>query len=324
MPAEPIKLVYSSYRPLDSYPEIKFQEWAQTIMEETEGRVQIEIVGNEELGKAVDHMDMVINGVCDIAAPMPTYTPGRFPLHDIQGIPMLMPSAEVAGRVYNELFNKYCLETEMKDIKLLFVFTLSPIQFTSTKPIKTLEDMKGLKFNAAAGGLQPKMLEAIGCEVVDLPGATKKYGYIKEGKLDVTPYTWLGILEFKLHEVTKYRTKVDYQTKCYLCAMNLKKWNSLPPDIQKIINKHTGPDISAKNGKGLDAEQAAARVELEAYDKKVGNPPIYDMPQSERKRFIEAFEPVTKQWVEELEAKGLPGKQYYAECLKLVEKYSKK
>lgn len=323
MSKEPIKLVYSSYRPLYSYPEVAFQKWARNIMKETKGRVQIEIIGNEQLGKAVDHMDMLINGACDLAAPMPTYTPGRFPLHDIQGIPMLMPSAEVGGRVYNELFNKYCLNTEMKDIKLLFVFTLAPIQFTSTKPIKTLEDMKGLKFNVSAGGLQPKMLEAIGCQCVDLPGATKKYGYIREGRIDVTPFNWLGILEFKLNEVTKYRTKLNYQTKCYLGAMNLKKWNSLPPDIQKVFNKNIGPDISAEVGKGFDAEQIAARKELEAYDQKVGNPPIYDMPQSERMRFIKAFEPVTLEWVKELEAKGLPGKQYYADCLNLVEKYSK-
>ena len=74
---------------------------------------------------------------------------------------------------------------------------------------------------------------------------------------------------------------------------------------------------------GFDNAEAKYYNDLVAYDKKVGNPDHYLLPDTEFQRWVEATKPVHERLIAELEAKGLPGKSFYQETLRLVEKYSK-
>lgn len=327
---KPIKLVYSAFRPMNSTPEVLTVEWTKKVEEATGGRVIIETVSGAKLGAAEEHMDMVQAGVlCQIASPWPSYsTPGRFPMADIQSIPMLSPSGEVTGRALHELYTEYCVPREFKHIKLLFLCPLASTQLISNKPVRKLEDWKGLKVHATSGIMKDGYM-ALGANVININKlykvipASAKYEAYKDGKMDASIFTWSGVLEFGLEKIAKYRTKCDYINKTWVVVMNLKTFNSLPPDIQKIIDDLSGPEQSAYIGRCIDAEQEEARLKLEAIDKENGNPPIYDLPKAERERWKQALKPAVDRWIANLEKDGLPGKEYYNRALDLIAKYSK-
>ena len=63
--------------------------WAKMVEDKSGGRLKITIYPGSTLGKAVDHFDMVKNGIADVGFTTPGYTPGRFPLISVTELPGL-------------------------------------------------------------------------------------------------------------------------------------------------------------------------------------------------------------------------------------------
>ena len=100
--------------------------------------------------------------------------------------------------------------------------------------------------------------------------------------------------------------------------MNKNTWNSLSPDLQKIVTDVTNemmPDTLCRAVSG-EMEQGISIT------KELGHE-IIDVSPEERARWIEASRPAWETWVKNMETKGLPGREVLNEALRLVEEYSK-
>jgi len=83
------------------------------------------------------------------------------------------------------------------------------------------------------------------------------YDFLKGGELDYAFYAYqpmvsgIGKVEDKkdFASVTRYRTHCNIMTKGWPVLMDIRTWNKLPVDIQQIINKLSGPECSAWQGK---------------------------------------------------------------------------
>ena len=102
-----------------------------------------------------------------------------------------------------------------------------------------------------------------------------------------------------------------------MMIMNLKTWNKLPPDIQKIFE-----DLSPWFA------QEAIKMDL-GYEgmvigqaKEMGHKFIYPTP-NEMQQWIDAVQPVHEKWIKETEEKGLPARAVYEEAKRLVKEYGK-
>jgi len=198
----------------------------------TNGKVKVTYFGGATLGAPPDHLDMIKKGIADIGWINPSFTPGVFPLTDIRNLPFLYPSPEVAAKVFwrqQEVLNPI----EYKDVKVLWTFPNSLMELsTAKKPIKTLEDLKGLKFGETeplaaqtdiAMGLVPQVMQE-----------TEIYTALGNGMLDGRFQEYNGLLTWKCGEVTKYRVdNVRIATHQNIIIMNLEKYNSLPADVKK-------------------------------------------------------------------------------------------
>jgi TRAP-type C4-dicarboxylate transport system substrate-binding protein len=107
--------------------------------------------------------------------------------------------------------------------------------------------------------------------------------------------------------------------------MNLKAWNELPPDIQKIFDEASGLNYTLFCGKTFDALDLEYRATLEKYLKGKGLPPVYDLPKDEKTRWVEAVQVVYENWMKDLEEKGLgeQAKAMVADAKALVKKFAK-
>jgi TRAP-type C4-dicarboxylate transport system substrate-binding protein len=101
--------------------------------------------------------------------------------------------------------------------------------------------------------------------------------------------------------------------------MNPKKFNSLPPDLQKIIED---------SGKVWADEQAKLDFPLQKtavdFCKGKNHTLTYLTPKQIKVWYDLVKKPIHDQWIKEAEAKGLPAKALYKETLKLIKKYQKK
>ena len=125
------------------------------------------------------------------------------------------------------------------------------------------------------------------------------------------------LFTYKWGDVIKYVNLIPMTRPPMATIMNLQKWNSLPPDIQKIMNDMIPEitDIADKN-QVLSYKDAIARA-----PKELGTT-FHRPSKDEIARWTAVDKPVQDKFIADLEAKGMPGKQFYADYLALEQKYS--
>src|SRR5699024_579209 len=84
------------------------QPWAERVMEQSEGRLAIEIYPSMQLGGAAPSLiDQVSDGVVDLAWTLPGYTAGRFPVSEAFELPFMPASAEATSPALCEFYFEY-------------------------------------------------------------------------------------------------------------------------------------------------------------------------------------------------------------------------
>ena len=321
--ASPIQLKLSHAYPEKSLFNMAIiQPWIKEIENASNGRIQITNYAAQTLSKMPNAYDDLVSGMSDLAVVATGMTPGRFPMSEIDTLPMLFPSGEITGRVYHELMAKYAFDKEFKEVRFLYALPLPPAQLSMRKPVKTLEDLKGLTLRIE-GKVEGKTFEALGAGGV-MVNLMELYGSLERGLVDGAAFVPNGMLIFGIHKITKYRVKADLFCRAFPMLMNKDKFNSLPQDIQKVLEDHSGIPYSIRWGKITDGVQVSSLKEIAAYDQQAGNPGFYDLPEEEKARWKKRVMPIWDEWVQEKEAKGLPAKAMLDEAISLIDKYSER
>ena len=317
-PAEPIEIIISSPNPAPSGAGVAIDAFAKELEEVTNGRIKATVYHGGALGKGVEQYDLAVTGTADIALSNIEYYPGRFPLHEVCALPLLLPKdAMSAGKVLTATHEKFPeMQREFNDVKFVGWSGLaSRVIHTAKKPVRTVDDFKGLKIRAT-GSISSATIEAMGAiPVVMAP--TEVYTALERGTLDGVVWEWEGFHAFKLEEVAKYTTLVDVNTTAHFAVMNRAKYEGLPPDIREAIDTVMGIAFAKLYAGTMD------RMGNEAFDmiKAGGKQEFYTPPAVEKERFVNAAMPVTEKWVTDMEAKGLPGKEFLEYITQLSAQY---
>jgi len=316
-PAKPIELKFSMWNSLQHsmYVEV-YAPLAKQLEERTQGRVKLIFYPGEALGRTKDHYDLAVRGIADIAPFIHGMTPGRFPLAGVMELPIGVPSGKIGSRVMWELYEKY-MKQEYQGVKILQLKTNEPGQIQMGKKlVKSLADMKGLRLRSP-GPQQTSLLRSWGVSPLQIQ-VTDLYDALQKGMADGALLPFSAIQDFKLFDVLKCHTVSNSYVMTAGLAMNLKTWNKLPPDVQKIFDELTGLKISEYGGAQNDRHSQLALEEI----KRAGDQ-VYELPAAERKMWMDKAQPICGAWIADMEKKGLPGKKVYQEAVLLIEKYSK-
>jgi TRAP-type C4-dicarboxylate transport system substrate-binding protein len=126
-----------------------------------------------------------------------------------------------------------------------------------------------------------------------------------------------------VQELTKFHAEFDpaggaLYTTTFVMAMNKAKYNSLPPDLKKVIDNNSGLATSAWLGKVQQAGDAAGRKT--ASDR---NNVIFTVGAEEAQEFRRKSRPIEVDWVEDMNKKGFDGKKLLETARSLIEKNTK-
>jgi TRAP-type transport system periplasmic protein len=299
-----------------------FNPWTEAIEKASGGRVKITHYAGESLVKAKDMYDAVAYGVCDIGLFDPAEVAGRFPVIEFDTLPFIFPNAEVGVQVYWDILHKYNVEPQMKGVKLLCAATIAPSHYAGNKPVQSIADFKGMRVRTA-GRTESWLIEALQGTPIEI--ATSDLGTALERKLvDSCFLTWSAIASFGVKDVTKYHIECSIFSRTWPIVMNKKAFDSLPPDLQKVIMDCSGPKNSAAYSAENEKLAGGAKNAIAGTNKKVGNPPIHTLTAEEAGVWKSSVFPVWDKWASEMEAKKLPGKAIIGDINNLVQKYSAK
>ncbi|MBA7507197.1 Solute-binding protein [subsurface metagenome] len=313
-PAKTIELTYSNFFPPTHYHSILAEEWIKEIEARTNGRVEITYYPGGSLTPAPKVYDGVVEGISDIGMSCLAYTMGRFPACELVDLPHGYASGWVATKVANDFYKEF-QPAELNDTHPLYFHAHGPgVVFTTKKPVRKLEDMKGLVLRSTGTGC--KIAEALGAEGYGA-GKGEAYELMSKGVTDgeLTPREVL--IGWGEEEIVKYITldlDVAYTTDMFV-VMNNDKWNALPKDIQDVFTE-VSEDWIEKHGKVWDYYDAVAVDYWLDYREKMGDPgEIIELPPEEMARWVEAAKVVKETYMDEKRAMGLPVEDYEAYLL---------
>jgi TRAP-type C4-dicarboxylate transport system substrate-binding protein len=312
---KPVELKFSSWvAPVHGHHTGVMVPWAKMLEDKSGGRLKVTIYPGSTLGKAADHYDMVKDGIADLGFTVPGYTPGRFPLITALELPGLFKSSRGGSLAVMSIFDKY-FKNEFKDVKVLWFWVHPPGHFhLARKQVKVLEDLAGLKIRAATPMLT-NMVKTLGAIPVSIP-APDTYTALERGTVDGTIFPWEAISSFKIAEVLKYHVASGLYVAPLFTLMNQKKYDSLPADLRKVIDDHSGSWGAEFNGTVWDKNEL---VGIEAIKKAGGT--IYTLPPEERQRWAARLKPIEDEWVKSMDAKGLPGRQLLQDLREAIKRY---
>ncbi len=308
--AQVIKLTLADQNPATGWgPVHALQPWAKKVEEATKNRVKIDIFPAQTLAKGPDIFNAVKSGVADMGWCWHGYWPDMTPLSDVITLPGLpSKSAEQGSEVLWKLYERFpAIQREYKDVHMLQLWTGDPrFLITSKKQVKTMEDIKGLKIRTA-GGPPTEQMKALGAVPVLIP-MPETYQSLDKGVVDGLDISWEATNSYRLYEVAKYYTFAPLTTTYFSMVMNRQKWESLPKDLQQAITSVSGLEAAKFWGRNFFDTVEAAVVENA---KKGGYTLVkYVLPPEEGERWVKASaEPIWKEWVKKMEAKGRPEAQ---------------
>lgn len=314
--AKAIELSYSIFFP-PSHIQCKTAiNWAREIEKQTNGKVKITVYPAGSLTNAPQVYEGVVNGISDIGMSCLAYTRGRFPLLEGLDLPLGYPNGLVATKIATEMVKKY-KPTEVADTQVLYIHGHGPGILATKKPIRKLDDIKGLKVRAT--GLSAKIVQTLGGTPVAM-SQPETYEALQKGVVEATFCPIETLKGWKQGEVIDYITDssvIGYTTAMFV-VMNKKKWDSLPVDIQKIFSEVSSQWI-IKHGKAWEqADEEGLQFVKEL------NREIIPLSQDEQQKWKYTVQSILDEYIAKTKEKNLPGEAFVQDIQKLIIKYSKK
>jgi TRAP-type C4-dicarboxylate transport system substrate-binding protein len=305
-PAQVITLTYSNFFPPTHLHSILAEQWIKEIEQRTNGQVKITYYPGGSLTPAPKIYDGVVQGISDIGMSAMAYSVGRFPASELIDLPHKYPNGWVATKVANDFYQKF-KPAEFNDVKVLYFHAHGPgVIFTTKKPVRKLEDMKGLVIRST--GVGAKIVEALGASGY---GAAQGEAYelMSKGVIDGS-FTPREVLKgWKQAEVVKYVTgcyDVGNTTGMFV-VINKSKWDALPASVQKVFTE-VSQDWIEKHGMVWDYYDEEA---ISYFSSLGGGREVIQLSPQEMARWVAtAVDPLINAYLSEKSAKGLPAADY--------------
>ena len=291
-----ITLKFASYMPPASAQSKLCEEFNAELERRTGGAVKIEFFPGGSLLKAPAIVKGVETGIADIGLSHIEYTPGRFPVMEAAELPLGYPSGWVANQIMDDFYNTF-KPKEFDNFKIMWFHANTPSMLMTTKPVRKLEDIKGLLIRAP--GILGDVIRALGGTPAPTP-VMETYDAISKGVLQGAFLGGEAAKNFRIGEVVKYITDTWQVGNSYpfFVMMNKKKYNSLPANIKTVFDNLCG-EYRQLFALMWNAQDFEAKI----FSKSKGVEYI-DLSPEESKKWVKAVEPVIENYVQRMITKG--------------------
>jgi len=299
-------------------PKLVLDVWADNVEAASDGRIKIDRYPSMQLGgRPPELMDQAIDGVADIVWTVVGYTPGRYPRTEVFELPFMMTNARAASSAYWQMFEKYMKDTEFKDVKILGTWVHGPGMLHVNKEVRTPADMEGLKIRGGSRMVNI-LLEKMGATPVGMPVPAVPEG-LSKGVIDGTTIPWEVTAALKVPELVGNHTEFEgnaLYTLTFVLAMNKDRYESLPADLQKVIDDNSGLEFSIfAGGTQSDADGPARQLAVDN-----GNN-IITVSGADLDAWRDVSQPIYDEWVADMDSKGIDGQALIDEARALMEAY---
>lgn len=269
------------------------QYFAELVEKKSNGRIKVEVYPSGQLYGDKEEMEALVANNAQFIAPSSTKFVSLDPAFQIFDIMFLFPTEDSVAKFFKdpEGGQKLLKRLEAKGlVGLGFIPSGFKHWFNSKKPIHSPDDLKGMKWRAAAGGVLTEQYAAMGSTSVSIPFG-EVYTALQLKTVDGSENSPANIFTQKYFEVQKYLTISNHGRFDYTVATSKKFMDSLPEDLRKVVKE--AMDEAMDYGIKVNNEENEGYLEQ---IKATGKMEVNELTPQEREAFIKAVQPVWEKW----------------------------
>jgi len=278
------------------------------------GKIKVETTWSQTVHSAREGRKAVRTGLSDHAPCFSLYTARDYDMVGGLGLPFLFNNSHEAVATAESLYPKYLKEEfEKYQVLIMREAHTSPYNLYNNKPVRTLDDVQGMKVRAG-GGTHSAIVNALGATQVGMP-APDIYPAMQRKTIDGIHFNDAAALTFRLNEVAKYRTLNGFNVLTVEYCLSKDFFDDLPADLQVVVNNW---------GRQMAIAEAVGFYDyggVEAVEKMGELTGLETVKLTDIDRWKEAVAGVEKKWIDDTNAKGLPGSEFIAAVKETAKKY---
>jgi TRAP-type transport system periplasmic protein len=226
-------------------------EMAENIAEKTDGRVEIDVFPNSQLGSETEMLEQVKMGTMESAAIMIGSMQSLDMRMAIEDLPYMWKDIDHARAAYDGEFGDYLADImDEQGMKKIGYVEWGFRHITNNKkPIVKPEDVEGLKIRVAQSKLRIDAFE----ELKALPTAmafSEVYGALQQGALDAQENPLANIVAPKFDEVQEYLSLTGHFYNTIMMVIDNGTWDKISEEDQQIIldeSARISKEVQVKN-----------------------------------------------------------------------------
>ena len=254
-------------------------------------------------------------GLADIGIITSPFHPDKIPFFNISYVtPLVTADIGLVARTVDELVEKYPeLQQQWDDFNQVFLTAAGAIdtyQVLMNEPIETLEDFRGKKICGV--GLNLRYVQGLGSAAVS-SNLGDFYNNISTGLTDGTVAWAEAAVAYKLYEVAPYMIDVRLgAVTSKVITMNRRSWERIPEEVRQVLGE-TAIAYRDELARETDRRAESSRDEFVAQ-----GGTIQPLTDDQRRAWAESLPNMAREWAEDLEERGLPGKQILRDYMDIM------
>ena len=279
--------------------------WMDKVTKETNGKVKFKAFWGASLTSPKAHMDLVEKGTVDLVLTHRWYSPSKFPLGQFEYVfPFGPTDSAVVSNAKRKIYEEFpAFKETLKKHNAIYIcgFATTPYNFLSKTAIVKLDDFKGKKVSLV-GRYFGRWVKAGGAIPVVAP-MHDRYTMLQTGVVDMDMLPTDVFNTFKIQEVAPFFIEIDALVAIpFDLIMNLKKFDQLSPDIQKILLE-TGMEVE----RVMATEMVPGATKKVLAEWKKQGVTLIKFPAQERAKWAQLMPDIPAEWASEVSKLGLPG-----------------
>ncbi len=238
----PLKLKFGNDLPSTHSVNVRLREAIDAIVAETNGRVVINLFPNNQLGSDTDMMSQLRSGALELATMPGTVLSTLIPATSLTGLGFVFTSYDKVWPAMDGEVGNYIRRSieKMNLVPFDAVWDNGFRQITSsTRPIRTPEDLRNFKIRVPVVPLWVSMFSALGAAPVSIP-LNEAYSALQTKVADGQENPLALIDTAKFYEIQKYCSLTGHAWDGFWLLASARTWKNVPADVQEIMGKHFG------------------------------------------------------------------------------------
>ena len=218
---------------------LRFEEAAKRIKAETGGRLNIRVFPNSQLGSDTDTLAQLRAGAVEFFSLSPLILSTLVPKASISGIAFAFPDYPAVWRAMDGELGAYVRGQIAKSglVAMEKIWDNGFRQITSsTKPIRTPDDLKGFKIRVPVSPLWTSMFKDLDAAPASI-NFNEVYSALQTRIVDGQENPLAIVSVAKLYEVQKYCSLTSHMWDGFWPLANRRAWDRLPPELRDVAEK---------------------------------------------------------------------------------------